>query len=198
MGQGTRKVALGLWILGFAGTVSADEPQQKQLATLMVLVVNQAGVHAEVLRAAEKDAAAIFAGTGVHVVWLDQGAAGNEPFDVTVKIAAGMKPSALPRNVDDLSLGFAAVKAAGEGLRGKLVWVFFDQVEIHAERHHVDISRLCGFAMAHEIGHLLLPAGHSDRGVMQATWDLHFGLPDHFTEPQAGAMRTRLAYSQTH
>ena len=115
---------------------------------------------------------------------------------MTVKIAAGMKPSMLPSNVDDLSLGFAPTKATGEGLRGRLVWVFFDQVETHAERHHVDISRLCGFVMAHEIGHLLLPAGHSDRGVMQAKWDLRYGLPDHFTDAQADAIRARLAYAR--
>ena len=74
--------------------------------------------------------------------------------------------------------------------------VFFDQVEAHAERHHVEISRLCGFVIAHEIGHLLLPAGHSERGVMRATWDLRFGLLDRFTEAQADEMRTRLAHAR--
>jgi hypothetical protein len=157
--------------------------------------MNQARVRPEVLRAAEEDATAIFAATGVRLVWLDEASAANTPFDVTVKIAAGMKPSMLPNTtVGDLSLGFAAVKATGDGLRGQLAWVFFDQVETHAVQHHVQISRLCGLVLAHEIGHLVLPAGHSEQGLMRATWDLRSGLLQYFTDAQAAAIRTRLAY----
>ena len=158
--------------------------------------MNQAHVRAEVLRAAEEDAGIIFAATGVHLVWLDEPSAANAPFDVTVKIAAGMTPAMVPNtSVGDLSLGFAAVAATGEGLRGHLAWVFFDQIETHAEQHHVHISRLCALVLAHEIGHLLLPAGHSERGLMRATWDLRAGLLQYFTESQADAIRTRLAYA---
>ena len=72
MSQRTGEVALGLWILGFAWTVTADELHQMLAATPRVLVLNQAGVRAEVLRAAESDSAAIFVKAGVQLVWLDQ------------------------------------------------------------------------------------------------------------------------------
>jgi len=192
MGQRAYRIALGLWILGCAGTASADVPAQAPAAMLRVLVMNQAHVRLELLRAAEDDAAAIFAAAGVQLVWLDPVSAANEPFDVIVKIATGMKPSMLPGNAGDLSLGFAAVNATGAGRRGRLVWVLFDQVETHAEHHHIQISRLCGLVMAHEIGHLLLPAGHSENGLMRATWELRSGLLDYFTEAQVDAMHARL------
>jgi hypothetical protein len=156
--------------------------------------MNQAHARTEVLRAAENDAAAIFAAAGVQLVWLDEASASNHAFDVTIKIAAGVRPAMLPNTaVGDLSLGFAAVKATGDGVRGHLAWVLFDQVETHAEHHHIQISRLCGLVMAHEIGHLLLPAGHSAQGLMRATWDLRAGLLQYFTEPQMAAIRARLA-----
>ena len=37
-------------------------------------------------------------------------------------------------------------------------------------RHHGDSGVLLGFVMAHELGHLLLGAGHTPNGVMQAAW----------------------------
>ncbi|HEX6464361.1 MAG TPA: hypothetical protein VFZ98_07910, partial [Vicinamibacterales bacterium] len=171
MSKRTGTVALTIWMLVLRGTASASEYQQPEAATLRVLVLNQARVPTEVLGAAEEDAAAIYAAAGVRVVWRDPadgGAEQNSPFDVAVKIAGAMKSSMRPRGVEDMTLGFAAVKAESEGRRGRLVWVFFNEVEIHAGRHNMMPSRLCGLVMAHEIGHLLLPSGHSKQGLMRA------------------------------
>jgi hypothetical protein len=197
MGKKAGTVALTVWILGFAVTASADDHQQAEGHNLRVLVLNQAQVPTEVLRAAEEDAAAIYAAAGVRVIWLEPIEDGSEqgrPFDVAVKIAGGMKSSMRPPGVGDLSLGFAAVKSEGEGRRGRLVWVFFNEVEIHAGRHHIMPSRLCGLVMAHEIGHLFLPAGHSEQGLMRAAWDLRSGALDYFTAAQTTEIHTRLAF----
>ena len=48
---------------------------------------------------------------------------------------------------------------------------------------------LLGKVLAHEIGHLLLPAGHSDRGIMRAEPDLRFGSVPAFTREQAALLR---------
>lgn len=183
----------GLWILGLAGTASADDIRQAEVPTLRVLVLNQAGVRAEVVRAAEHDAGSIYSAAGVRVVWVEQTGGPTQAFDVAVKIV-GTKLGNLPNAVDDLTLGFAAVNSTAEGQRGRIVWVLFDRVEAHAARRHIQISRLCGLVIAHEIGHLLLPAGHSEHGLMQATLELRCGWLQYFTEPQADAIRTRLTY----
>jgi len=197
MGHKKASIVLGLSILGFAGRVWARELGQSEPQTLRVLVMNQARVRPEVLGAAETDASAIFAATGVQLAWLDQASAGNERFDITIKIAVGMKPSMLPHTtVGDLSLGFAAVSPTSQCLRGRLAWIFFDQVETHAGNHHLQVSRLCGLVMAHEMGHLLLTGGHSERGLMRATWDLRAGLLEFFSDAQAEAIRTRFGYTR--
>ena len=65
--------------------------------------------------------------------------------------------------------------------RGRVAYVFYDRVERIAETY-LDKSRGCAecdveivivlaHVMAHEIGHLLLPYGHSPTGLMRANWD---------------------------
>jgi len=54
-----------------------------------------------------------------------------------------------------------------------------------------------GHAMAHEIGHLLLPYGHSPTGLMRAEWEakdlrLAANRQLNFTSEQAELMRGRL------
>jgi hypothetical protein len=199
MGQKTAGIVLGLSILGVGGTALAGEPGRVEPKLLRVFVVNQAHARPEVLRAAEDDVVTMFNRTGVRLGWLDEAAAVNQPFDVTIKITTGMTPAMLPNTaVGDLSLGFAAVNATGQGLRGRIAYVFFDQVETHAGDHHIDVSRLCGLVMAHEIGHLLLPAGHSDQGLMRGTWDLRSGLLEFFSKAEANAIRRNLAYMREH
>lgn len=51
-------------------------------------------------------------------------------------------------------------------------YVFWLRVQRYAQQYTVGIEMLLGGAMAHELGHLLLPPGsHASRGLMRATWD---------------------------
>ena len=47
---------------------------------------------------------------------------------------------------------------------------YFQAVQATSEKHHGDSGVLLGFVIAHELGHLLLGAGHTPDGVMQAAW----------------------------
>jgi hypothetical protein len=42
--------------------------------------------------------------------------------------------------------------------------------------HDGDAGVLLGFVMAHELGHVLLGAGHTPDGVMQAAWGEMYAL----------------------
>jgi hypothetical protein len=69
------------------------------------------------------------------------------------------------------TLGFAAVDAAAG--RGTLATVFADRIVRLAKRSAMDGATLVGYAMAHEIGHLLLGTdAHAPRGLMRAAWTL--------------------------
>ena len=84
--------------------------------------------------------------------------------------------------------------------RGRTAYVFYKRVE-RVARTYLNTSRrrviVLAHAMAHEIGHLLLPYGHSATGLMRADWDakdmrlaVHGRL--NFASEQAELMRTRL------
>ena len=59
----------------------------------------------------------------------------------------------------------------GDGTRGTVAYVFVDAVKDFAGGHRVPIAYVLGGAIAHEIGHLLLPPNaHRSDGIMRASW----------------------------
>jgi hypothetical protein len=63
-------------------------------------------------------------------------------------------------------MGKAFVEDAG----GYMADAYFQAIQAASEKHHGDSGVLLGFVMSHEMGHLLLGAGHAPDGVMQAAW----------------------------
>ena len=69
------------------------------------------------------------------------------------------------------SLGFSLVDV--EKGAGTLATVYTDRVAVLARKAGVDSGALLGWAMAHEIGHLLLGTSeHAARGLMRERWSL--------------------------
>ena len=65
-------------------------------------------------------------------------------------------------------LGLAAVAADGTG---RIAYVIYDRVRNVAWQAAIRDDDLLGYVMAHEIGHLLLPAGsHDTQGLMRPEW----------------------------
>jgi len=59
----------------------------------------------------------------------------------------------------------------GDGTRGTVAYVFVDAVKEFADAHRVPLSYVLGGAIAHEIGHLLLPPNaHRPIGIMRGSW----------------------------
>jgi hypothetical protein len=93
--------------------------------------------------------------------------------------------------------------------RGRMAYVFYNRVERIARTYltpsrgrakrnsDIDNVIVLAHAMAHEIGHLLLPHGHSATGLMRADWDgqdLHLAVRGQlrFTAVEAQLIRSRL------
>lgn len=98
--------------------------------------------------------------------------------------------------VADDVVGIAAVGAQGGGL---VAYVLVDRITILAKQGAVDPMNVLGLVIAHEIGHLMLPANaHSLTGLMRRRWSaLEFrdGAPSPhfaFTDTQADLIRHRL------
>jgi hypothetical protein len=73
-------------------------------------------------------------------------------------------------------------------------YIFYDRVFDHARMTGSDVSRLLAGVIAHEVGHLLLPAlSHAPSGIMRAHWDRQMVRVPDFTVDQGATIRTRLA-----
>jgi len=79
-----------------------------------------------------------------------------------------------------------------------VVSVYLDAVTDVARRYGLPLGRVLGIAIAHEIGHVMLPPpSHSPAGIMQPSWegdDLRHaaGGDVAFTDRQGAMMRERL------
>jgi hypothetical protein len=53
---------------------------------------------------------------------------------------------------------------------GHLAYVFHQPIRSLSDAHSVDVAVVAAHAIAHEMGHMLLPSGHSAKGLMHAHW----------------------------
>ena len=155
--------------------------------TVFVHIENYAAVLSEPIAAAREELAHVYEAAGVrvessadtdhrrcagrltvHVVLL-----GGEAADRFVKSAP------VKRNV--------LAQANSEARR---VYVFWERVGRSVDRHAVGRGDALGLVIAHELGHVLLPAkGHSPTGIMQENYNVHFSYELKFTAEESAAMR---------
>jgi hypothetical protein len=150
----------------------------------------------------------IFRVVGLQVAWYEcappsehmprepgaEHATTRAPLELTIVIVPRSMADRL--QPDDENIGMAPGTATA---RGRLAYVFYDRVESLSEYFSTAIGQVLGGALAHEIGHLLLPYhSHSRTGLMRATWvsedfqKLARGWLL-FTPEHAALMRARLA-----
>ncbi len=159
----------------------ADAAEPENRATLDLQMRNEARVPAYVLKESQDEVTRIFADAGVMVRWIE-----TSP-RVIVKIVPQV-----------LGYDRAASPVMGVAQRtpnGYMAQIFFKQVQDFAYTYEINLGTILAHVIAHEIGHLLLPANaHSPAGVMQPHWgkamvrDAAQGSLT-FTEAQAARIR---------
>ena len=181
-------------LVGLASQQVAAEPAATvdPAPTISVWVADRVGVDREILLSAQERATSIFDRIEVHLAWTQDLRESPTPFIVTIAhedVAQTLKVRA--------TAALGVTKRDPEG--GGRVYVFYDRVDRRASEHRVDIAQVLGAALAHEIGHLLLPYGtHGPSGLMRAEWDdrdfrLAGGGLLLFTRAEESIIRTRLA-----
>lgn len=192
-------IGLGFLMLG-SGVLGQDtlaaRPEADPSPAMTVLLYNYAHTSAGTLTRAEREASRILREAGVETVWqgcpTGHSAAGPpgpcqgpfEPAEVVLRIL----PSATKNGFQDTVFGYANVPTYAS--------VYCDRAVLLATSENVEFELpiILGFAMAHELGHLLLGSNsHSDTGIMRAQWDrqaVQSALMGRqlFTPEQAGAM----------
>jgi hypothetical protein len=144
--------------LGLNGQAAAGPP------LIAVVAYNQAGMAADTLARAKSEVKRIYGEAGIDVTWMDPAA--PEPAGVFA-IQLLIRRRAV--NGSDSVMG----KTIGDThLTGGSAFIYCDRVLRSAHEREQDVARLLAYAMAHEMGHLLLgAAAHSPSGIMRSAWD---------------------------
>ena len=156
-----------LWVLSIAALVCAAGSGTEAISGtvgMRVIVQNDGVAPAELLARSQIEVAELFRSIDVAVTWV------NEPVDEArgvrvVKITNWEPP--------DRAVGKAALGVTYTGQHGtKRAYVIWPRVQRLAQRASVRLDSLLAVAIAHEMGHMVLPNGsHAKRGVMRETWD---------------------------
>ena len=135
---------------------------------VVVHLSNLAGVPAHIVGAAQAEVTRTFAEAGVAIEW----AGPSQPYtvgqsDVLRLHLVAQETGNLKRRIHPV-LGAAVTTELGT----RVAWVYYQRVEAEAARSSVRASLVLASAIAHEIGHLLLPGRvHATTGLMRACWD---------------------------
>jgi hypothetical protein len=172
--------------LGVVLTVSAGAGPAEPTLAITLSVYNYAQVPEKILSEAEKEVTEIFRKIGVESTWRhpslssEKNPAGSvfeAPFlslELSILIISSSAAEPMEERLDlkEEVLGLSPRPKEGRG--GRLAYVFHHRVrEFVIKRTLLEQEALVlGLAMAHEIGHLLLPHdSHSHGGIMRSRWD---------------------------
>ncbi len=165
---------LTLTLPGLTQAASHAKPEVNHPITIRLY--NYADLTRTAQARAEKVASDILRKAGITAHWLDCPIAKDQrnpacslplrPTELVLRILPGSKASRAVLAVDRASCGYALRPSNGEP--GTFITLFFDCVEKIAETIQGKRGLVLGHLAAHEIGHMLLPPGHTSRGIMRA------------------------------
>jgi len=163
----------------------------KQPLRMTVRVDDQAGIQGDLLKFAKARAAEVFAMSGVLIEWVDGRDAKRLNLSVPymVLIMAEAPPSLRTPNGRGADVMGQSVPIANRA------YVYYDRLTptIIPPR---DIVTTLGDVIAHELGHLMLPPGHSSTGIMRANINMHTRRVETFTEEEAVRIHSLLEERQ--
>ena len=173
--------------------VPAPATCAEQADALRVLVVfqNVAGIPPDQVERVQREAARLFRQIDIDIEWIAEMPAEYDGVRMLALTRWEPADQAAPASV----MGFTQTVPGG---RGRRAYVFLPRVLRTAQKFNVEVDRLMAVAIAHELGHTLLPdASHAAKGIMRAPWD-YFDLRAvssgrlRFTEESAVLMRCGL------
>lgn len=139
--------------------------------TLNVAVCNLGNIPGWVIEQAETDAAYVFRAVDVDVHWLScaemnvEGVRMRTDFILRVRVGGDATPPGLASL--DL-MGRAFLNAQGTGYIADIYYARIQ--ELTRQYPFASSDRVLGYTMAHELGHLLIGAGHRATGIMRGPW----------------------------
>jgi hypothetical protein len=147
---------------------------------LVLQLHNLAGAPAATLDRAASELTRVYRELGVDLEWQHPGGQPTIGADVVRVVILADETGDL-RRTEDTVMGAALRTPSGT----RVAYVFYRRVRAEAERYEVSTPLVLACALAHELGHLLMPGhGHSADGVMRARW-----TRDDFQRADQGRLR---------
>jgi hypothetical protein len=149
-------------------------------------LINVSSASPAVITASQHELTTTFESIGVPIQWTDNPRA-------LLLIVRDEEPGTLHASSQPV-LGAAIHAAQG----APVAYVFYRRAAEQADRYQVAAAVVVAAAMAHEIGHLVLPeTAHTDRGLMRSCWEYEEFLQAargdlRFSPQQAASIRARL------
>ena len=173
-------------ILAFARGVSA---QDGGVPTITVRVDDKAGVQGALLNIAKARATEVFAMSGIRIEWIDGKQAARQKVSAAYMILIMAEaPAKLKAAMEQLGTDVMGQGAPSVGR----AYIYYDRVVAFRPVPTRDIPSTLGDVMAHELGHLILPPGHSPVGIMRPTINMRSRRVETFSESEATEIHSRL------
>jgi hypothetical protein len=173
-------------VVGLAGLPRLAAADPIPTLTIVLEVPDHGRIPLHIVTRAKAEMTRIYRDACVNITWIDPAPSTGRSYALRSPAATdpGFALVILPRETTDQLVVATEALGAAAGTpeeRGRMAYVFYDRVE-RVARTHLRTGRRTGtydfddvvvlaHAMAHEIGHLLLPYGHSATGLMRANWD---------------------------
>jgi hypothetical protein len=176
--MGKTSVIIGLSIVAMCGT-SADAEDQRPEATALHVLLTTAPQLTAVSRAALiAEATAVWHRAGVQLVW-DSGSGARRAGSLRVLVIP--RPASTDETAQDYVLGelvglggASALAIASIDSAERLIAGWHPPATVPQSLHEDRVGLVLGRTVAHEIGHHLLETrGHTQAGLMRATFAAH-------------------------
>ena len=181
----------GLFILAMTcgGAAGAGAAPQREVRDLTVAVAHYADVDLTTMKEAEGVASEVYRRAGIEIQWVDP-----STYEGATKLYVNVlsQEMAAPFETLDETVGFAIPGSQAAN-------VIYERIRQIARRRHVASGLLLGYVIAHELGHLLLPAhSHSSSGLMRPDLDMELAAMRklRFTADQVALIQERLTVQQ--
>ena len=169
-----RRVTIGVMVtLDLAGAGQTASASQAEPLTIALWLRDTARVPDDVLAKAQAGVTLIYSQAGVEIVWLASASqaadlhGAREP-RITIAILSEDQEKRLHPALARHGVGVALNSPT---TRAHMAYVFYHGVERLTGGNGVHLAPVLAVAMAHEIGHLLLPYNlHSLTGLMRRNW----------------------------
>jgi hypothetical protein len=129
----------------------------------------------------------VYGKIGVNLFWVQGKAAFETPANAlhVYVVIMSQAQAALQTGIHAQEFGIADKHAA-------TAYIYYSRIVDHAGQSWISTGSALGRIIAHEIGHLLLPDGHSKSGIMRDYLNIEPNGLELFEDAQAAAIRAKI------